>query len=134
MTDYETGPFAIKGYGLLGAKEAEVRPFEPADVDFAAVNEKRLSDPTYGANVVPDALVGSCSQCCMAEINGKPNILGRMHRKIVKSCSQCPVGGAGDFIQARDGDGNLLYVTLPDGTRRPMTQTELLYKEIDGTA
>lgn len=132
MHECETG-ILTAGSIKIGAHAAEIRPFEPAGIDWTIVNAKRRSDPTYGQNVIPDAVVGSCSQCCMAEINGKPNLLGRLHRKKIKSCSQCPVGHAASLIQARDADGRLLYARNPDGTRRPLTQHELVIMEMDGS-
>ena len=131
--DHTTDPIAV-GPVTVGDTEASVMPFEPADVDFSAVNKMRTRDPTYGQNQVPDAIVNSCSQCCMAEINGKPNLLGRLHRAMVDGCGHCPVGMSGDHIQARDGDGNLMFHTYADGTRRPITQTEAMYMDIDSTA
>lgn len=127
-----TGPIHV-GNVALGLKPAEVLPFEPSGMDYSALADRQKSDPTYGQDRVPDAIVNSCSECCMDTINGKPNLLGRMHRNLVKSCSQCPVGAAGDYIQARDGNGRLLFIRGQDGNLRPMTQSELVVMETDGT-
>lgn len=41
--------------------------------------------------------VSTCSECCMAEINGKPNIEGMLHRAYLTNekgrlcCTECPV-------------------------------------------
>lgn len=129
-----TKPIPVSPNTVIGAKQAAPVPFEPAGIDHSVLSERRVSDPTYGQNQVPNAIVNSCSQCCMETINGKPNLLGRLHRKMVKSCSRCPVGKAGDLIQARDGNGNRLFIQDPDSTFRPLTQTELMLMETDGTA
>lgn len=131
--DPMTKPLAA-GPITVGEREGDVIPFEPANVDYTILNKMHTKNPTYGQNQVPDAIVNSCSECCMQYIEGKPNLLGRLHRNIVKSCSQCPVGRAGDHIQARDGEGKKLFWVGPDGARRPMTQTEAMLMEIDGTA
>lgn len=128
----ETGPIRANNI-TFGLKPAVVLPFEPANINYSVLAEKRKSDPTYGQDQVPDAIVNSCSECCMATINGRQNLLGRMHRGLVKSCSQCPVGAAGDHIQARDGKGRPLFIRGPDGELRPMTQFELVIMEMDGT-
>ena len=130
----ETSPIRIGPSVVVGRTEAETRPFEPAGVDYAAEYAKHNHDPTAGCHRVPDAVVNSCSECCMESINGKPNILGRMHRKMVNGCSQCPVGQSSEYIQARDGSGNLLWKRMPDGTRRPVTKAEIMIMETDGTA
>ena len=131
--DIATKPLAV-GSAVIGVQEADIRAFEPAGVDYTIVNQMQTHDPTYGQNKVPDAVVNSCSECCMEYINGKPNLRGRLHRAMVKSCSQCPVGRAGNHIQARDGEGNKLFVRNPDGTLRPLMQTEAMLMETDGTA
>lgn len=128
-----TGPIRAAGR-TFGLAEAEAYPFEPADVDWSVLAERKIKNPTYGQNQVPDAIVNSCSECCLAEIDGKPNLLGRLHRKLVGSCSRCPVSTSGDYVQARDGQGRKLYVKNPDRTVRPMTQSELVVRETDGTA
>lgn len=133
VTEDGTGPIRTAGH-TFGLAEAEARPFEPADVDWSVLAERKIKNPAYGQNQVPDAVVNSCSECCMAEIDGKPNLLGRLHRKLVGSCSRCPVSASGDYVQARDGRGRKLYVRNPDGTVRPMTQSELVMRETDGTA
>lgn len=133
MSENGTGPIRAAGR-VFGLTEAKIRPFEPAGIDWSALSEQKIKNPTYGQNQVPSAIVNSCSECCIAEINGKPNLLGRLHRKLVGSCSQCPVGASGDYVQARDGQGKKLYIKNPDGTVRPMTQSELVMRETDGTA
>lgn len=133
MSENGTGPIRAAGH-VFGLTEAEIRPFEPADIDWSVLAERKIKNPTYGQNQVPSAIVNSCSECCMAEIDGKPNLLGRLHRKLVGSCSRCPVGASGDYVQARDGQGRKLYIKNPDGTVRPMTQSELVMRETDGTA
>ena len=133
MSEDGTGPIQAAGR-VFGLTEAEIGPFEPADIDWSALSEQKIKNPTYGQNQVPSAIVNSCSECCMAEINGKPNLLGRLHRKLVESYSRCPVGASGDYVQARDGQGRKLYIKNPDGTVRPMTQSELVMRETDGTA
>lgn len=131
----ENGTEPIQTAGrVFGLTETEIRPFEPANVDWSVLAERKIKNPAYGQNQVPDAVVNSCSECCMAEIDGKPNLLGRLHRKLVSSCSRCPVGASGDYVQARDGRGRKLYINSPDGTVRPMTQSELVVRETDGTA
>lgn len=132
--DILTRPLPAGPDRFIGSEEADVRPFEPAGIDWGSANRRRRSDPTYGQAQVPDAVVNSCSECCMETINGRPNLLRLLHRSMVKSCSQCPVGRAGDRLQARDGQGNKLYAKDPDGTVRPLTQTELMLMETDGTA
>lgn len=133
VTKDGTGPIRAADR-VFGLTEAEIRPFEPADIDWSALSERKIKNPTYGQNQVPGAVVNSCSECCMAEIDGKPNLLGHLHRKLVGSCSRCPVGASGDYVQARDGRGRKLYIKNPDGTVRPMTQSELVMHETDGTA
>lgn len=133
VTEDGTGPIRAAGR-VFGLTEAKIRPFEPADIDWSALSERKIKNPTYGQNQVPGAVVNSCSECCMAEIDGKPNLLGHLHRKLVGSCSRCPVGASGDYVQARDGRGRKLYIKNPDGTVRPMTQSELVIRETDGTA
>lgn len=133
MGDFITLPVRA-GQIVIGIKEGRAMPFEPADIDYTTVNGHRLKDPTYGQNQVPDTIVNSCSECCMEQINGRPNLLGKMHRKTVKDCRHCPVGTAGDHIQARDAAGRRLFWVNPDGSVAPMTQTELMQMETDGTA
>lgn len=102
-----TGPIRAGGK-TFGAKEAEVLPFEDAAFDFAHVNEYLLLNPAARQHVVPDAMVSSCSECCMEEINGKPNILGMLFRKSRegKGCSGCPVSLAAEKLPARMADGS----------------------------
>lgn len=73
----------------------------------------------------------------MEVINERPNTLGRMWRKVMTKqlsdgrsyldCGHCPVGCAGDHILARDANGQ--YVLDRNG--EPMTQTQVMYMEID---
>lgn len=128
-----TKPIQVGPSVVLGEAEGTAEPFEPADVDYAAEYRKQTRDPTAGNCQIPGAVVNSCSECCMETINGKPNLLGKMHRRMIKSCSQCPVGSAGDRIQARDGNENLLFQRMPDGSKRPVTRAQLVIMEIDGT-
>lgn len=102
-----TGPIQIDGK-TFGAEEAGVLPFENGTFDFARVNEYLARNPAVRQHVVPDALVSSCSECCMAEINGKPNILGYLFRKSRegKGCSGCPVSLASEKLPARMADGS----------------------------
>lgn len=79
MSENGTGPIRAAGH-VFGLTEAEIRPFEPADIDWSALSEQKIKNPTYGQNQVPGAIVNSCSECCMTEINGKPNLLGRLHK------------------------------------------------------
>lgn len=133
MKDPITRPIHIGSSVVIGESEGLVQSFEPGNIDFSVTNERQFVNPTYGHNEVSDAIVNSCSECCMEQINGKPNLLGRMHRKMVGSCSRCPVSSADDHIQARDGKGNLLWRRLPDGSHRPVTKSEAVILEIDGT-
>lgn len=104
-----TGPIRI-GNKTFGAEEAEVLPFEDRTFDFARVNEYLAKNPAVRQHVVPDAMVSSCSECCMEEINGRPNILGRMFRKSRegKGCSGCPVSLASEKLPARMADGSFV--------------------------
>lgn len=96
------------GNMIFGDTEAEVLPFEDRTFDFAHVNEYLYKNPAVRQHVVPDALVSSCSECCMAEINGKPNILGMLFRKSRegRGCSGCPVSLASEKLPARMADGS----------------------------
>ena len=93
---------------IFGDAEAEVLPFEDRTFDFAHVNECLYKNPAVRQHVVPDAMVSSCSECCMEEINGKPNILGYLFRKSRegKGCSGCPVSLASEKLPARMADGS----------------------------
>lgn len=77
--DILTRPLPAGPDRFIGGEETDIRPFEPADIDWGSVNRRRHSDPTYG-------------------------------------------------------QGNKLYDKNPDGTVRPMTQSELVLIETDGTA
>lgn len=125
----------------LSLEEAEVMPFEPAGFDWKSINEIQQHNPTKGHAVVPDAMVDSCSECCMSEINGRPNVIGIMWRKFMTNprtghldCGRCPITSASTKIQARDGQGKLMYQTLSDGTKVPLMEDNVVKMEIDGTA
>lgn len=95
------------GGTTFGIMEAEVLPFEDGTFDFSRINEYLARNPAAQGHVVPDALVSSCSECCMAEIDGRPNILGRLFRESRrgKGCSGCPVSMASEKLPARMADG-----------------------------
>ena len=125
----------------LRLEPADVAPFEPAGFDWANINRIQSRDPTKGHGIVPDAMVDSCSECCMLEINGRPNVLGRMWRKYMTNpvtgyvdCSRCPVSASSERLQARDGTGELIFRTLPDGRKIPLSQADVERMETDGTA
>lgn len=128
-----TEPLRV-GKITVGDKSAEILPFEPAGIDYAHINERQKRDPTYGHAEVPDAVVNSCSECCMERVNGQPNLKRLLHRNLVGSCSRCPVSKASELLQARDADGNRLFVQNPDGTVRPMTEAEAVRIATDETA
>lgn len=127
--------------GDLRLEPAEAAPFEPAGFDWSDINRIQARDPTQGHAIVPDAMVDSCSECCMAEVNGKPNVLGHMWRKYMTNpatgsvdCSRCPVAASSEKLQARDGNGNPVFRTLPDGRKIPLSQADVERMETDGTA
>lgn len=132
-THVTTKPLQV-GPVTVGEQDADIKPFEPADIDYANLNERQKRDPTYGHAQVPDSIVNSCSECCMESINGQPNLRRLLHRNLVKSCSQCPVSHASDLLPARDSNGNTLFVRQPDGSIRPMTKSEAVKMAHDGTA
>lgn len=105
----ETPPICVNEL-TLGLDEADVLPFEDATFDFANVNEYLLKNPAVRQHVIPDAMVSSCSECCMERINGRHNVLGAMFRKSRKgkSCSGCPVSIASEKLPARRADGSYL--------------------------
>lgn len=102
-----TPPIQI-GQIVLGSKTGTIEPFEDATADFAHINDYLIKNPAYQQHVIPDALVSSCSQCCMETINGQPNILGRLFRKSRGDlgCHRCPVSMASEKLPARDSAGN----------------------------
>lgn len=76
----------------------------------------------------------------MERINGHQNILGRMWRKAMtrtlsdgsqfRNCGRCPVQMNTMYIQARNGDGELMY----DENGRPLTQERVITLAMDGEA
>lgn len=117
---------------VFGETEAEVLPFENAGFDFARVNGYLIKNPAVRQHVVPDALVSSCSECCMETINGQPNVIGRMFRKSRegKGCSFCPVGMASEKLPARKADGTYLR----DACGRILSEADAVRMAHDGTA
>lgn len=135
------GDTHIIGIDDLRLVGAEVMPFEPAGFDWSLINEVQLRDPTKGHALVPEAMVNSCSECCMPVVNGKPNVLGIMWRKFMThprtghvDCGRCPVSIASTKVQSRDGCGNPMWRMLFDGTKVPLTCDEVMRMETDGTA
>lgn len=126
---YGTPPIEIGGK-TFGDMEARVAPFEDAGFDFARANEYLAGNPAARRHVVPDAIVSSCSECCMEEIDGKPNILGRMFRKPREGlgCRFCPVSLAGDRLPARKADGTY----LKDRHGRVLSESEAVRMAEDG--
>lgn len=126
---YETGRIWAGGR-VFGDLEAEVLPFEDGTFDFERVNEYLLKNPAIRRHIVPDAIVSSCSECCMAEINGKPNILGLMFRKSRqdKGCSGCPVSMASEKLPARKADGSY----LKDANGRVLSEADMVRMAEDG--
>lgn len=124
-----TGPIQA-GDMIFGDTEAEILPFEDRTFDFAHVNEYLYKNPAVRQHVVPDALVSSCSECCMEEINGKPNILGYLFRKSRegKGCSGCPVAAASEKLPARKADGTLLR----DAGGRVLSEADAVRMAEDG--
>lgn len=103
-------PHLKVGTITIGTTEANNRPFENNIADFEHINDHLRKNPAYKKHIIPDALVSSCSECCMTEINGKPNILGLLFRKSRKGkdCRNCPVSNASAHLPARDAVGNLI--------------------------
>lgn len=129
MTPAGTPPLLAGGL-VFGEKEAEVLPFEDGTFDFARANEYLAENPAVRSHVIPDALVSSCSECCMAEINGRPNILGRLFRESRKGrgCSGCPVAMAAEKLPARMADGTYLR----DGRGRILSEADAVRMAEDG--
>lgn len=53
-------------------------------------------DSSYVSEARQECLVSSCSECCMQEIDGKPNIKGALHRAEYTKpwgldCAHCPI-------------------------------------------
>lgn len=117
---------------VFGEIESDVLPFENAAFDFARVNEYLTKNPAVRQHVVPDALVSSCSECCMPEINGQPNVIGMLFRKSRegKGCHLCPVAMASERLPARTGDGS--YLT--DKSGRALSEADAVRMAEDGTA
>lgn len=116
----------------FGETEAEVFPFENNTFDFARVNEYLAKNPAVRQHVVPDALISSCSECCMETVNGRPNILGMLFRKSRdgKGCSLCPVAMASEKLPARTGSGEYLR----DESGRVLSEADAVRMAEDGTA
>lgn len=124
-----TGPIRAGGMAF-GETEAGVLPFEDATFDFARVNEYLYKNPAVRQHIVPDALVSSCSECCMAEIDGRPNILGMLFRKSRegRGCSGCPVSLASEKLPARMADGGFAR----DKTGRILSEADVIRIAEDG--
>ena len=93
--NYETPPVQA-GSITFGEIEAEILPFENKMFEFDRINEHLRGNPAARSHVIPNALVSSCSECCMEKINGQPNILGKLFRasRKGKGCRFCPVSMA----------------------------------------
>lgn len=124
-----TGPIRI-GPVTIGDKEADVRPFEIQNFEFGRINDHLRQNPAVQRYVVPDALVSSCSQCCMPEINGRPNILGKLFRESRKDrgCRFCPVSMASAWLPARRSDGS--YIKNQNG--RILSESDMINIAMDG--
>lgn len=123
----------IRAGGItIGETEAEVLPFENGSFDFARVNEYLTRNPAVRQHIIPDAMVSSCSECCMESINGQPNVIGRMFRKSRKGkgCHLCPVSMASEKLPARAGDGGYLR----DASGRVLSEADAVRMAEDGTA
>lgn len=109
MINYKTNPIQAGNY-IIGDKESEIKPFENHTFDFTHVNEYLAMNPAVQKHIIPDAMVSSCSECCMETINGQPNLLGYLFRKSRggQGCHLCPVSLASESLPARDSDGNYL--------------------------
>ncbi len=117
---------------VFGEKEADAAPFEIASFDFSRINEYLAKNPAVREHVVPDALVSSCSECCMETINGRPNVLGMLFRKSRegKGCRLCPVSMASERLPARKADGT--YLT--DARGNVLSRADAVRIAEDGTA
>lgn len=114
----------------FGELQAEILPFENALIDFSNINQYLFTNPAVIAHVIPDSIINSCSECCTETINGKPNMLGRLHRLRYKDCGKCPVNIASERIPARDANGE--YIRNREG--RIMSEAEVTRMLEDGTA
>ena len=132
MADRGLTPPVKAGGITFGDAEAVVLPFENAAFDFARVNEYLIRNPAVRQHFVPDAMVSSCSECCMAEINGRPNVIGMLFRKSRegKGCSLCPVAAASERLPARMADGTY----LKDESGRVLSEADAVRMAEDGTA
>lgn len=123
----------------IGQKQHEPRPFEDATTDFREIRGKRFSNPSYGHEQHPGCIVNSCSECSMNMINGKPNMMGLLHRlrqtqvdrdgNRYLDCSTCQITKDIKILGAKDADGNPLY--HKDGSR--VTAFEQMISMTDGT-
>lgn len=109
MANYKTKPVKA-GNHVIGDKGSEIKPFENSTFNFTHINEHLAKNPAVRTHVIPDAMVSSCSECCMETINGQPNILGYLFRKSrgKQGCHLCPVSLASESLPARDADGNYI--------------------------
>lgn len=109
MSNYETNHIRVNNH-TIGDKESEVKPFENNMFDFAHINEHLAKNPAVQKHIIPDAMVSSCSECCMETINGQPNLLGYLFRKSrgKQGCHLCPVSLASESLPARNADGNYI--------------------------
>lgn len=109
MANHETKPIRINDH-TIGDKESNGKPFESHAFDFAHINEHLARNPATRRHVVPDAMVSSCSECCMDTINGRQNTLGYLFRKSREpmGCHLCPVAAASELLPARDAEGNYM--------------------------
>lgn len=107
--NYETPPVQA-GSITFGEIEAEILPFENKMFEFDRINEHLRRNPAARSHVIPNALVSSCSECCMKKINGQPNILGKLFRasRKGKGCRFCPVSMASEKLPARRGNGQYI--------------------------
>lgn len=127
------------GQITVGDKESSPRAFEDATVDMSNLNENLKHNAAFNYEIHPDAVINSCSQCCMEKVNGEPNILGMLHRaKYTRvdgfghkhlDCGSCPITKDNQYMPARDGNGDL----IKDADGRPVSQAELVRMETDNT-
>lgn len=127
--NYETPPVQA-GSITFGEIEAEILPFENKMFEFDRINEHLRGNPAARSHVVPNALISSCSECCMEKINGQPNILGKLFRasRKGKGCSQCPVAIASENLPARRADGR--YIRNRNG--RILSEADIVRMAEDG--
>lgn len=126
-----TPPIRI-GSMTIGDKTADIMPFETAGFSFDQINEHLARNPADCGHIVPDAMVSSCSECCMETINGRPNIIGRLFRESRKGqgCRNCPVSLASEKLPARDADGNYIR----DRSGRILSEADVIRMAEDGEA